>query len=78
MLGLIDGLVDHERKSYKRREKAIVISRVSIGHLQHGNNCTALSLHSSSCNQIAIMGKYSVFYIEFCMNPTFFYLLICH
>jgi hypothetical protein len=35
-------------------------------------------LHSSSCNRFPIMGKYSYFYIEYCINSIFFfYLFIC-
>jgi hypothetical protein len=34
-------------------------------------------LHSSSCNRFAIMGEYFYFYIEFCINSIYFYLLIC-
>jgi hypothetical protein len=47
-----------KRSRLKRRSRA----RTAVCH----------QLHSSSCNRFAIMGKYSYFYIEFCINSIFF------
>jgi hypothetical protein len=48
--------------------------------LRHGNNCCALSVTICLHHRIASssMGKYSVFYIEVGINPTFFFMYACY
>jgi hypothetical protein len=56
--------------------RSITVRKRSLEKRSCVRTAVCHQLHSSSCNQFTIMGKYSYFYIEFCINTTFFYLCV--